>query len=55
MLTCASYMTCSIVRHEGIAGLLKGAGPTVAKAAPSSAVSFAMYEYLVALLAESAG
>ena len=36
-----------IVAKEGVAGLFKGAMPSIIKAAPSAAVTFAAYEFIL--------
>lgn len=40
-----------ILKREGLQGLYKGALPSVLKAAPSAAVTFAAYSYILQMLA----
>ena len=51
--TVKTLRTClaQIYQREGIHGFYKGALPSLIKAAPSAAVTFATYEFVVAYLA----
>lgn len=51
--TVKTLRTCltQIYQREGIRGFYKGALPSLIKAAPSAAVTFATYEFVVAYLA----
>eukprot|EP00887_Chlorella_sp_A99_P003958 scaffold11.g3958.t1 len=43
------WLLRDIAAREGLAGLYKGAGPSILKAAPSAAVTFVVYEFLIRL------
>ncbi len=45
----------TILRNEGVRGLWKGSIPSIVKAAPNAAITFAAYEAIIARLMVAAG
>ncbi len=49
------HCLATVFRDEGLRGLFKGAWPSLVKAAPSTALSFFVYEHVLSALAAARG